>query len=115
MAGEKSKLHQAAGDIFWKIEPVEDSGFTRLQVGQRLGSNWGIPPIRIPVDTQLHREISIRLHPKQVKFLEKQSQNTSRMIIPDHFGPRCKIRKEYFFIILLDKYALRFYTLYRVK
>jgi hypothetical protein len=30
VAGEESKLHQATGDIFWKIEPVKDSGLARF-------------------------------------------------------------------------------------
>jgi hypothetical protein len=58
VAGKESKLHQATGDIFWKIEPVKDPGFTRLQVGQRLRSGRVIQPIRAPVDTQLHLGIS---------------------------------------------------------
>ena len=96
MAGEESEFHQSPCDIFWKIEPVEDSGFAGLQVGQRSSSSRGIPPSGVFVDTELHCENQYRIG--------KRTETTSTMIIPDHFSPRYKIGEEYFFIILLDRH-----------
>lgn len=70
MAGEKTKLHQASCDVIRKIQTIERAGFTFLEVGEGLGRNWGISPICLPVDTQLHRGISIRTVIKHVKFPE---------------------------------------------
>ena len=68
MAGEKTEFHQAPRHILGKVKPIQCPGFTLLQVGQGSGSNWVIFPIRVLLDTQLHRGISIQTILKQVKF-----------------------------------------------
>jgi hypothetical protein len=68
MAGEKTEFHEASRDIVRKVQAVEGAGFTFLEVGEGLGRNWGISPIWLLVDTQLHRGISIRTLVQHVKF-----------------------------------------------
>ena len=82
MAGEKTKFHEASRDIFRKVQAIERAGFTFLEVGEGLGRNWGISPICLPVDTQLHRGISIRTVIEHVKF-----PKTSRRLVLQRLYP----------------------------
>lgn len=96
MTWEKTEFHEAPRDIFRKVQAIQRTGFTFFEMGQGLGRNWGISPISMPVDTQLHRGISIRTVVKHVEFPKTSPSLASQLIIPDHFGPRCKNLQEYF-------------------
>jgi hypothetical protein len=96
MTGEKAEFHQASCDVIGKVKAIKRPGFTFLEMGEGLGRNWGISPVCLPVDTQLHRGISIRTVVEHVKFPELSPEACPTLIIPDHFGPRYRIRQEYF-------------------
>lgn len=82
MAGEKTKFHEASRDIFRKVQAIERAGFTFLEVGEGLGRNWGISPIRLLVDTQLHHGISIRTVVKHVKFPKTRRRLVLQRLYP---------------------------------
>lgn len=115
MTWEKAEFHEASGHIFGEVQAIQRAGFTFFQVSQRLGRNWGISPIRSPVDTQLHRGISIRLVLKHAKFPKASERLALPRIIPDHFGPRYENLSKIFRKTAIDNNILRFYTSCRVK
>ena len=96
MAGEKTKFHEALRNIFRKVQAVEGAGFTFLEVGEGLGRNWGISPICLLVDTQLHRGISIRTVIEHVKFPRASQRLDLLRLYPTILVLDTEIRQEYF-------------------
>jgi hypothetical protein len=68
MAGQKTEFHEAPSDIFRNVQAIQGAGFTFFEMGQRQRRDWGISPTRTPIDTQLHRGISIRTVIEHVEF-----------------------------------------------
>jgi hypothetical protein len=45
VAREKTEFHQTTGNILGEVEAVKGAGFAFPQLGQGLGSDWGISPV----------------------------------------------------------------------
>ena len=60
MAGQETELHQAPGDIFGKIQTIDDARLTFFKFGECPGRGRGnLRTSEFPVDTHLHHGISI--------------------------------------------------------